>query len=416
MTINTTDNPSPLERALASLTDGPQRTEDEVISGGLWLKALEQSAPTSAQPIPLLKRTIPAPWLSAAAVLILFVLTAAIMMPAMSKHRGVDHAAMTPGAISPSTAPGIAMGGGEPGELADVRKYKFNTGDDAELRGMGRARTAPEAQIVSDYLVAGTPPPPPPPSSSSPSQSSAHIPADRYVIRKTTLDLTATDVRTAFSKANLVINEALGEYVETSSLTGEGPTARATITLRVAANHLSDALNKLRPLGTVVSEASTGQDVTDTVVDLEARLRNEQRIERELLALIDKRPDAPLKDLMEIRSQLEQVRGQIEYITGQRERVGRLVSLATILVTINAAEAPPKPVEKEKGIGDYFKESMSSAWHNSLVALADTAAFLIRTLIGGIVWWIFAIIAATAVWKLSKRILAKQAAEPVPVG
>ncbi|HZW06655.1 MAG TPA: DUF4349 domain-containing protein, partial [Phycisphaerales bacterium] len=235
------------------------------------------------------------------------------------------------------------------------------------------------------------------------------------VIRKTTLDLATPDVRAAFSKAGLVINEALGEYVETSSLTGEGPAAQGSLTLRVSARRLSEALNQLRPLGVVVSEATTGQDVTDAVVDLDARIRNEQRIEKELLALIEKRPDAPLKELMEIRSQLAGVRGQIESLIGQRERIGRMVSLATILVTIR----PPTPVdalkpEKADGIGTYFSSSIADAWRSSLQALIDTAAFLVRTLVGGLVWWVLAAAVTVACVRAFRRAFPRGGAEPAP--
>ncbi len=237
--------------------------------------------------------------------------------------------------------------------------------------------------------------------------------ADRFVIRKSTLDLTAAEPRVTFAKVNLVLNEALGEYVETSSLTGDGTSA--TITLRVAAGRLSEVLNQLRTLGKVTSETSSGQDVTEKAVDLDARVRNEQRIEKELLELIDKRPDAPLKDLLEIRAQLASVRNEIESLIGQRERLGRLVSLATVLVTIRQQDAP-KPVEKAEGIGDYFKASIERSWHVSLLALADTAAFLVRAFVGGLVWWVIAIVAVTAAWRMSKRSHAKRATEPAPVG
>ena len=90
---------------------------------------------------------------------------------------------------------------------------------------------------------------------------------DRQVVRKATIDLRTPDVSAVFLKASLVLSEAQGEYIESSSLSGEGRSASANLTLRVQATRLSDVPNQLRKLGTVGMESSTGEDVTDRVVD-----------------------------------------------------------------------------------------------------------------------------------------------------
>jgi hypothetical protein len=409
MTIEHDDNTADLERSLTALTAGP---DTDVRTGGLWLKALEQAAPAAAaRPVSAWKRKVPTVWMAAAS-LVLMVVLVGTMMPAMSKSRSSaarssyeESSGVEPKGSVASAPPGVS----EPSETSRARLFDR----DVAYRNSGANNEGYEWR-KSPALMPG--------SDQSPvSSTTPNGPSNRFVVRKSSLDLTAADVRTAFAKAGLVINEALGEYIESSSLTGEGPTVQATIALRVASSRLSEALNALRPLGTVTSEATTGQDVTDTVVDLDARIRNEQRIEKELLALIDKRPDAPLKDLMEIRSQLSTVRAQIESLVGQRERVGRLVSLATVLVSIRPPAEPAKAVptpapDKPAGIGDYFKSSVHEAWQTALQALVDTAAFLIRTIVGGIVWWIAAAVAFIVAIKAYRRTLAQGAAEQAPVG
>src|SRR5262249_9818313 len=116
----------------------------------------------------------------------------------------------------------------------------------------------------------------------------------RQVVRKSTLELESADIQATFAKVAHSLSEARGEYIENSSLTGQGDSARATITLRIAADRLSAALNDLRQLGKVLSDATTGEDVTSQAVDLDARIRNEERVEAELLQLLEKRADAPL--------------------------------------------------------------------------------------------------------------------------
>ena len=220
-------------------------------------------------------------------------------------------------------------------------------------------------------------------------------PLDRHVIRKATIELLTADVRATFLKATQLLSEARSEYLEASSLTGTGDEMQASLTLRVAADRLSEVLNQLRQLGEVRSEDSRGEDVTSQVVDLDARLRNERRIETELLELLDKRDDAPLREILELRNHINRVRQSIERLTAQQQRLSRLVSLATILVIIRAEDAPqPKPVSD---LGKYFSENVGASWTSGLRFLSDTIAGLLRVLVGGVIWWVLLTIAILAI-------------------
>lgn len=214
----------------------------------------------------------------------------------------------------------------------------------------------------------------------------------RHVIHKATLELTTPDVRAAFLKAGLILNEGLGEHVQDSSLTGAGNDATATLTLRVVASRLSEVSNALRELGVVISERRDGQDVTGQVIDVEARLRNEHRVEKELLELFDQRKDAPLKDVLDLRQKLSEVRAGIEQLVAQRDHLSRLVSLATVLVIIRTGEKPPEE-PKVEGLWHYFGESIKHAWRGGLRGLADTVAALVGIFVGGLIWWILLIVA-----------------------
>ncbi len=220
-------------------------------------------------------------------------------------------------------------------------------------------------------------------------------PADRQVIRKATIELLTDDVRATFLKATQLLSEARSEYLEASSLTGAGDEMQASLTLRVTADRLSEVLNQLRQLGEVRSEDSRGEDVTSQVVDLDARLRNERRIETELLELLDKRDDAPLREILELRNHINRVRQSIERLTAQQHRLSRLVSLASILVIIRAEDAPePEP---EPALGKYFSDRVGTSWTSGLRFLSDTIANLLRVLVGGVIWWVLLTVAILAI-------------------
>jgi hypothetical protein len=240
--------------------------------------------------------------------------------------------------------------------------------------------------------VAGQAPPASPAATAAPSARGE--PVERYVVRKATMELLAADVRAAFAKARSVVSEAHGEYVQESSVTGDERQLQASLTLRVTAERLSDVLNELRTLGKVRAETSGGEDVTTQVVDTEARLNNEQRVEAELLQLMEKRQDAPLKDILELRTAIGNVRQSIEQLTAQRERLGRLVSLASVLVIIRPSDLPPPA---QTGLGTYFYHALRNALNRAGLLLADSAAWLVRVLVGGLLWWVLLIVAVLIV-------------------
>lgn len=221
----------------------------------------------------------------------------------------------------------------------------------------------------------------------NPAASDAPPPnAARHVIRKASLELRSTHVRALFAKVPLVLNDGLGEFVQDSSLTGTPERPEASLTLRVAADRLSAVLNQLRELGTVASERVTGEDVTGAIVDVEARLQNERRIEKELLELLDKRPDAPLKELLEVRNELSRVRLMIEQLAGQREHLGRLVSLATVLVLVRLPDAKSEQPAEPTTL-DYITHTFDSAARTGVRTLIYTVAEIVQILIGGAIWW-----------------------------
>jgi len=227
----------------------------------------------------------------------------------------------------------------------------------------------------------------------------------RQVVRNVAIEIAAADVRAAYLKALHLISAAHGEYVQDSALHGQGNSAQAELTLRVAVDRLSEVLDRLRDLGEVRSERGNSDDVTDQAVDLDARIRNEQRIETELLELVESRKDAPLKEILELRDKLAEVRRSIERLTGQRERLDRLTALATVLVIIRTTDAPPVP--QANSLVDYFDKALRSAWRAGLQFLADTFAVVLSVLIGGVVWWVVLAAVIVAVVRYRRRTATK---------
>lgn len=367
----------------------------------------------------VMDRRIPTRLAAVLALGVIGVVIAAVMMPTMDarRERPAASVAMAPAEayqkqegrdLSFDRSGSAGEWESKPGDPA-IMGRKLETTPAAEepapppeaLRAEAASRDD-QTQVQAGIPMTRLPTPATQPGAPAASAARLDAAAARSVIRKATIELRSADVRGTFLKASNVASEARGEYMSDSSLTGEGSSMHATLTLRVAAERLGEVLNALRELGKVEAEKADGEDVTNQIVDLEARLRNEQRVEAELLQLLEKRGDAPLKEILELRDKIGEIRGRIEQMTAQREKLGRLVSLATVIVIIRAENAKEGAAPIDNGLGSYFSKELKTSWNNGLRGLTDTVTGIVRVALAGAVWWIlliFAIAAVRRVWK-----------------
>ncbi len=232
----------------------------------------------------------------------------------------------------------------------------------------------------------------------------------RAITRTATLDLRVEDVHSAFFLLPGVLDDALGEHVQTSSIRGDGDEAFAELTLRVVSDRLDDALSGLRALGNVASESVKATDVTDQLVDLEARLRNTKRVERELLSLLESRADAPLEDVLELQRALGEVRESVERLAAQRAALSQRAEMATVRVTLRAVETAKNNESDESSFGSYFTDRIGGAWHEGVRALVSGVAMVVRGVVGGLLVWIALGVVGVFVYRMLATRSAKAAA------
>ena len=154
--------------------------------------------------------------------------------------------------------------------------------------------------------------------------------ADQRIIKTGEISLEVPNVTTAGAKVRAMALD-LGGYVGGSQAgTRDEP---ATLTLRIPADTFEEALARLHALdGDVVVEATQEQDVTSTVVDLEARIANLQASETQYRTLLGQA--AKIEDILAVQTRLDDVRGQIEQLQAQHKELTGLADLSTLTVTL----------------------------------------------------------------------------------
>jgi hypothetical protein len=127
----------------------------------------------------------------------------------------------------------------------------------------------------------------------------------------------------------------LGGFVVSSSAS-QGPDRRlvaGTLVVRVPEPSYAQAIERLSDLGRVEAREESGQDVSQELVDLGARARHLEAVERQLLELLERADTvaaalAVQSQLNEVQLELEQARGRLRFLDDQ-------VAYATISLDVH---------------------------------------------------------------------------------
>ena len=212
---------------------------------------------------------------------------------------------------------------------------------------------------------------------------------ERLIIRNASLSLTVPDTEAALDEINAMVDE-LGGYVVESNLYQYQEGLRASIRLRVPAESLDVALERVRGLATEVrSESISGQDVTEEYVDLQSRLRHLEATEERLLEFLDEAEDT--EAALAVYEQLRQIEGEIEQIKGRIQYLEQSAALATLSLDITPDELA-QPIQ----VGGWYPQGTLRKAFESLIHvlqfLVDAAITIVVLIIP-----VLAVIAAPCV-------------------
>ena len=160
--------------------------------------------------------------------------------------------------------------------------------------------------------------------------------SERMIIRTVELAMYVRDVEASFGAIQALTGE-MGGYIASANTWHQGEYLRANLTVRIPAKELDRALEQIKALATVVERESTsGEDVTEEYTDLEARLRNLEATERELLELLKtvRERTGKAEDILAVHRELTAIRGQIEQMKGRMQYLEQMSALATVNIEL----------------------------------------------------------------------------------
>jgi hypothetical protein len=200
---------------------------------------------------------------------------------------------------------------------------------------------------------------------------------ERIVIKNGNLTIVVADPPQSMDVISQMAQE-MGGFVVTANLFKEQlsngiEVPRASITIRVPAERMDEAMRRIRELSgqDPMNENINSQDVTSDYVDLQSRLKNLEAAEAELTRIMEEAQKT--EDVLAVYNQLVSIREQIEVIKGQIKYYDESAALSAISVELIADEAV-QPIE----IGGWQPQGVLK---NAVEALIRSMQFLVNALI-----------------------------------
>lgn len=202
---------------------------------------------------------------------------------------------------------------------------------------------------------------------------------DRKIIRNADITIEVASTNQAQHSVTSIA-EAHGGFVVTSESKqrdNADPSQRTLdfkLVVRIPFDKFGVALDDIRKLASnVPEEKTTGEDVTEEFIDLEARIKTQKALELQFIEIM--KQAKKVEDALEVQSQLANVRTEIEKLEGRKRFLENRSSLATITVNIQA----PKPVIATSPTG--FRHSLGEAAAESVELAIGLVLFFMRLVI-----------------------------------
>ena len=189
----------------------------------------------------------------------------------------------------------------------------------------------------------------------------------RQIIRTGSVSLRVEDFDA--SRRNLTrAVESRGGYVSDSSERVRGDENRTWTTgqlvLRVPKSNFSRTFERVKTEGQVRESNTKSKDVTEKLVDVEARLENLRTQREKLRGLYEEANDT--ENVLAVQERLSEVQSEIERLEAQQKSLRQQVAYATI--TVEMRESPPERQTPESqswyetGLLSAFSESVGGVW------------------------------------------------------
>ena len=214
---------------------------------------------------------------------------------------------------------------------------------------------------------------------------------ERKIARSASVSITVNNAMDAASElARLAAS--LGGSITSESLSLDTERAQMSyVVVSVPAARLDEALSSLAALGEITSRVIESSDVTDAVVDVDARIKTLRESIARLQALMKRA--GSVADIAAVESQLTSRQSDLESLLAQQKALGTMVEKSLITVSLTARDTAPPATQRG------FLSGLAAGWD----ALLATGRILLTGVGASLPFLGVALIVATPVWYWLRR-------------
>lgn len=237
-----------------------------------------------------------------------------------------------------------------------------------------------------------------PQKSSAADQGTAEAPKPvRQFIKNASLSLSIQSVDDGIKRVQDIVRGEQGDVVGLEDPLAESGRDRRIVrmVIQVPQARLDTTLEKLSQLGTVQNRRITAEDVTDRLVDLDARLRNLRKTESTLLGIMDR--SGSVGDVLKVAQEISATREQIEQIAAQMKNLQNQVAYSSLTLSLEAETATVPPQQS-------LESQFSETWKQSTRSVGNVTVGLMKLGIWLLIYSPYLAILGCGLFLLNRRV------------
>jgi hypothetical protein len=195
---------------------------------------------------------------------------------------------------------------------------------------------------------------------SAPQPTTSEPKKQSQLIKRAQLTLIVQSIHQTTESITEIIQKQQGDILKFEAQKSPDNSQRQTAYLefRVPQQRLEITLNALAKLGTVENQMITAEDVSDQLVDFQARLRNLRKSEEMVLKIMER--SGSVGDVLKAANELSTIRESIERIDAQLRSLQNQVAYSTITLNIQSLVSV-SPAQENLGLR--VQETWGKATH-----------------------------------------------------
>lgn len=206
--------------------------------------------------------------------------------------------------------------------------------------------------------------------------TSSSVTTDRKIVKTATLSIKTNDYEVFMSGIKQKIEQYNGYVEKSQEYNYDNKTDRnANMKVKIPADKLESFIEELSSMGTVTSKTIGSDDITNSYIDVESRIKALETEQEALLGLMEKAES--LADVISLQDRLSGVRADLEALKAQKQSYDEMVAYSEVSVDIREVE---RVVESDDTFFGEAKEKLMNNIYNLCDFFRTLAVNLIAAL------------------------------------